>query len=402
MICINCNSDSIHTDSARGTVYCGECGMVQEEGTIVSTLQFDTSADKAVLQGKNISIENSNIGTGFIDSNFYIKNTISRICTKFNLGNNHAECAFRWYKLCTQHSLSKGKSILYTLSACVYITCRQESTPHLLIDFSNELRIDVFKVGKVFLKLRALLGFDIPLVDPSLFMPRFASQLKFKNRDILTFAIRLVNRMKKDWITTGRRPNNTCGASLVLSSRIYNEERTIEEVAKAVHVTPRIIIKRLQEIAATESAELGIDEFQNIWLDEEEFPPIAKAPSKKKAAVETREIPMQMIFNTPLSPAENPAEEELKDYDEEYDSFNADDMILNEEETKQKQMVWESLYEDFVKEAEQKRKNKHLNPVKKKGKRVGFNTIEEAFKSLDKRVSSKLNYSAIEGIFNSL
>jgi transcription factor IIIB subunit 2 len=49
-----------------------------------------------------------------------------------------------------------------------------------LIDFSNELRIDLFKIGKVFLKIRSLLGADIPLIDPLLYMHRFCAQLKFK------------------------------------------------------------------------------------------------------------------------------------------------------------------------------------------------------------------------------
>jgi len=207
MKCANCGSSEFHTDSARGSVYCGDCGMVQEENAIVSTLQFDSTTSKTVLHGKMVNVENTNIGTQFIDSSYYIKNTLKSICLKLSLSNDHVECSFRWYRLCLQYSLSKGKSILYTLSACVYITCRQESTPHLLMDFSNELRIDLFKIGKVFLKIRQLLGVDIPLIDPSLYMHRFCSQLRFKNKEILGFSTRLVGRMKKDWILEGRRPS---------------------------------------------------------------------------------------------------------------------------------------------------------------------------------------------------
>lgn len=399
MICTNCNSEDIHTDSARGSIYCGECGMVQEEGTIVSTLQFDSSAAKSTLHGKIISMDNTNVGTHFVDSSYYIKNTISSICLKLSLGSGHVECAFRWYKLCLQYSLSKGKSILYTLSACVYITCRQESTPHLLIDFSNALRIDMFKIGRVFLKLRSLLGIDIALIDPSLYMHRFVSQLKFQNKDILEYSVRLVARMKKDWILTGRRPNNSCGAALLIASRIFGEERNISEIAKTVHTSAATIARRLAEIAETESANLDIEEFKDIWLDGEENPPAAKRNIRRAMKARNDDVPLNMIYNTPGVFGED-EKMDLKDSDEE-DSFDCDELILNEEEMQRKKEVWESLYGDYIIEQEGKRRNKPRAVVKKRKNRYSFDTIEEAFKSLDNKVSSKLNYSAIEGLFNS-
>lgn len=402
MICNNCQSTEIHTDSARGCIYCGECGMVQEENTIVSSLQFDSTAAKSTLHGKMISVDNANIGTQFIDSSYYIKNTISSICIKLGLGSDHTDCAFRWYKLCLQYSLSKGKSILYTLSACVYITCRQESTPHLLIDFSNALRIDMFKIGKVFLKLRNLLGVDIPLIDPSLYMHRFVSQLKFENKNILEYSIRLVARMKKDWILTGRRPNNSCGAALLISSRIFREERNITEIAKVVHASTATISKRLAEIAATESANLGIEEFRDIWLDEEENPPAKKRNIKKAVqkneVIQKPEIHMNEIDSIYATP--NATIEQIKDEYVEDDEFNIDDLILNETETNQKRELWESMYGDYEVQQENKRKVKPKTVIKKRTNKHNFDSIEEAFKSLDHKVSSKLNYSAIEGLFD--
>ncbi|KAI4291736.1 transcription factor IIIB 90 kDa subunit [Pancytospora philotis] len=392
MNCTNCQSSDIHTDTARGTIYCGECGMVQEENTIVNTLQFDSSAEKSTLHGQMVSVDNANIGTKFVDSNFYIRNTISSICTKLGLSTDHVECSFRWYKLCLQYSLSKGKSILYTLSACVYITCRQEATPHLLIDFSNALRIDMFKVGKVFLRLRSLLGIDIPLIDPSLYMHRFVSQLRFKNREILDFSTRLVARMKKDWILTGRRPNNSCGAALLISSRIFGEERDIGEIARAVHASVATITKRLFEIAETESANLGIDEFKGQWLDTEENPPVVKRQvRRRRRSVQGKSCIVQSGDISASTQAESEAS---------YSSdFESEDFILNDFEVKSKSAIWESMYGDFVVEQESKRRHR-VKPVKKRKLKIAFNSIEDALQSLDHKVSSKLNYAAIEGLFN--
>lgn len=401
MKCSNCYSTEMHTDLSRGSIYCGECGMVQEENTVVSALQFDSASTKAVLHGKMINVENTNIGTGYTDSSYYIKNTIRSICQKLSLGLEHSECAFRWYKLCLQHSLSKGKSILYTLSACIYLTCRQEGTPHLLIDFSNELRIDLFKIGKVFLKIRNLLGADVQLIDPSLYMHRFVSQLKFKNKEILNFSMLLISRMKKDWILEGRRPNNSCGAALLIASRIFNEERTLFEVAKVVHASVMTINKRLEEIMETESSNLQIEDFKNIWIEKEENPPVFKrhqaqeldllyTPEQTQELINKDEIDFEnfKLISTEIIVSKNTK-----------DCFDSDEFVLNEEEAKTKEQMWDTMYAEYMEEATIKRKNRKKS-IKKHSKRHNFDTVEEAFNSLDRKVSSKLNYAALESLFD--
>lgn len=50
--------------------------------------------------------------------------------------------------------------------------------------------------------------------DPCLYIPRFAQLLEFgeKNHEVSMTAMRLVQRMKRDWMHTGRRPSGLCGA----------------------------------------------------------------------------------------------------------------------------------------------------------------------------------------------
>lgn len=394
MICYNCQSDEIHTDSARGSAYCGQCGMVQEENMVVSALQFDSTSAKSTMHGKIVSMDNKNIGTNFVDSSYHIKNTISSICIKLSLSNDHVMRAFQWYKLCLQHSLSKGKSILYTLCACIYITCREDSTPHLLIDFSNELRIDMFKIGRVFLKLQHILGLDIAPTDMSLYMHRFMAQLHFKQHEILDFSVRLVSRMKKDWILTGRRPNNLCGAALLIASRIYGENKDITEIARVVHASVSTITKRLQEIGETESANLKIEEFKSKWLETEENPPVAKM-KRKRLKVEKQEEKTETIEKE-IYPTPGESEES------ENNEFNYDELMLGEEEIKKKKQIWEALYGDYVIQQENKRKQRPTNvPVRKRSNKHGFKTMEEAFCGLNQKVSSKLNYKALLGLFDS-
>ena len=50
--------------------------------------------------------------------------------------------------------------------------------------------------------------------DPCLYIPRFAHMLEFgeKTHQVSMTALRLLQRMKRDWMHTGRRPSGLCGA----------------------------------------------------------------------------------------------------------------------------------------------------------------------------------------------
>ena len=68
----------------------------------------------------------------------------------------------------------------------------------------------------------------LPIIDPSLYIHRFASKLEFGDKTHLVSmsALRLVQRMKRDWIQTGRRPSGICGAALLIAARVHGFRRT--------------------------------------------------------------------------------------------------------------------------------------------------------------------------------
>lgn len=60
----------------------------------------------------------------------------------------------------------------------------------------------------------------VSAADPCLYIPRFAHLLEFgeKNHEVSMTALRLLQRMKRDWMHTGRRPSGLCGAGTGLGS----------------------------------------------------------------------------------------------------------------------------------------------------------------------------------------
>lgn len=83
---------------------------------------------------------------------------------------------------------------------------------------------------------------------------------------VVSLATRLVQRMKRDWIATGRRPTGLCGAALLLAARCYNFNRTVADVVRVVHISEAVVKKRLDEFGQTPSSTLTIDEFTSVDL----------------------------------------------------------------------------------------------------------------------------------------
>ena len=96
-------------------------------------------------------------------------------------------------------------------------------------------------------------------------------------------AVRIVQRMNRDWMTPGRRPAGICGAALILAARMNNFRRTVREVVYVVKVQEQTIFHRLEEFKNTESSGLTVDEFRTIDLERFADPPAyAKEKDGKK------------------------------------------------------------------------------------------------------------------------
>jgi transcription factor IIIB subunit 2 len=87
-----------------------------------------------------------------------------------------------------------------------------------------------------------------------------------KQKEVVSLATRIVQRMKRDWMATGRRPTGICGAALLLAARAFNVNRAVSDIVKVVHISETVVRKRLDEFSNTASGNLTIDEFNVIDL----------------------------------------------------------------------------------------------------------------------------------------
>ena len=157
-----------------------------------------------------------------------------------------------------------------SLGACLYVICRQENRPYMLIDFADVLQTNVYVLGGVFLQLCRLMRLEQhPLmqrpIDPSLFIHRFADKMNLGKRvhTVSNTALRLVASMKRDWMQTGRRPAGICGAgALGYASHVHGFDRSKSDVVSIVHIGEQTLKKRITEFSSTPAALLSMEEFE--------------------------------------------------------------------------------------------------------------------------------------------
>ena len=326
LVCSNCRGSNIENDTSQGNSFCADCGAVLEENAVVSEVTFaELSSGASVLQGQFVAAEKGRVNapsifgrrlgplggtassgtsasgsplgadsvtsaSGIVSESREVtlangKRRLAAVAVALGLGDHHVEMAHRWFTLALQHQFTRGRRSNNIIASCLYIVCRLERTPHMLLDFSDILQTSVYSLGGTFLRLTQLLNLELPLVDPSFYIGRFASKLEFseKTQAVVNSALRIAARMKRDWIVTGRRPAGVCAASLIVAARMHGFRRTERQVVRVVHICEATLKRRLNEFAATPSSQLSLEEFEGIWLEQECDPPsyaVMKGKSK--------------------------------------------------------------------------------------------------------------------------
>ncbi|KAI4187992.1 MAG: hypothetical protein L6R41_002457, partial [Letrouitia leprolyta] len=209
-----------------------------------------------------------------------------------NIVQDLQDTAMQVYKLCLANNFVQGRLTRSVAAVCLYIACRKskENNKFMLIDFADKCNINVFKLGSIFKDLLDVLHLSQSLfqslepINIESLILRFAEQMNFgrMKQRIANEAVRIVQRMSRDWLTDGRRPAGICGAALILAARMNNFRRVVREVVYTVKVAEVTILKRLDEFSQTPSSGLTVEEFRTRDLEQEEDPPAFKNKDKVK------------------------------------------------------------------------------------------------------------------------
>ncbi|CAK9135419.1 unnamed protein product [Ilex paraguariensis] len=234
-----------------GSICCSECGKVIILNSFTDEPTFlKDSAGLSQLSGnfvKTVQSEDS-VSRGRILRDAQIDMASMAYAMEVDGGDSVLMPASKFYRIAVERNFTRGRRKEQVEAACLYISCRYNKKPFLLIDFSEHLRINVYVLGAVFLQLCKLLSLEEHSivqkpVDPSLFIHRFSERrsqkvilagfchglgqlcpisykglLGGRNAKVERTALRIIASMKRDWMQTGRKPSGLCGAALYVSA----------------------------------------------------------------------------------------------------------------------------------------------------------------------------------------
>ncbi|GMH09099.1 hypothetical protein Nepgr_010939 [Nepenthes gracilis] len=267
--CRNCTrgQPTVQTDS--GLICCTFCGKVVDQDIYSTEPTFvKNAAGQSQLAGSVVRSVQSDYSASRERTLNYAYDFITHIADNLGVGGGDqiARPALAFYTIALERNFTRGRRADQVAAACLYIACRENKKPFLLIEFSEFLRVNVYVLGAVFLQLCKVLWLEEhPIVqkpvDPSLFIHRFSNNLLGEiNHDIEKTALRIITSMKQNWMQTGRKPSGICGAALYVSALSHGHKVMKSDIVKIVHICEATLTKRLIEFENTDSGSLTIEE----------------------------------------------------------------------------------------------------------------------------------------------
>ncbi|KXL50974.1 hypothetical protein M433DRAFT_130630 [Acidomyces richmondensis BFW] len=294
---------------------CANCGTQLGENNIVAEVTFEEdSRGAAQVQGGFIG-ENARhartlgigafrtIGSGernaTQDAENNARRAITPIIQRLGLPDHTSQQAQRLFSAVSGFGFTRGRRTEEVAACCVYAACRRTvDNPILLIDVAEIIKANVFRLGEIYKEMRKKchmhsepVGLQHLIAFEPLIM-KFCRRLDFgpATAQVAQDAVKIMKRMRRDWIATGRHPSGLCGACIILAARMNNFNRTIREVVFVSKVTGMTILKRVEEFRRTKSARLTVAQFRKIGplIKDAHDPPVLEYSREQRERLEAR------------------------------------------------------------------------------------------------------------------
>jgi len=402
LTCKQCGSTEIELDDRRGQYYCTHCATICGESNLTSEVQFSKSGaqGKFVATGASSTYFGAN-GSRSLTDQAALKRAkahklLRQIGSQLKIRESDIDAAKRVYELAQENNFTQGRHSKVVAGSALYIICRKEKLPYMLIDFADVLGTSLYSLAACFIKLVRLLNLssEIPQIDPSLFIHRFCSKLEFgdKERDVSLTALRLMQSFKRDWITQGRRPAGLCGAAIRIAASFHGFKRSTKQIINVVKVCEETVKKRIDEFKATPIASLTQEAFDAMDFNSSTQPTMNPPSFTKRKDMElenlvnSQEIKLQLehsaseidmelqkqpvITENQLVPVveTNKEVEEVKKAENKVVVWNSETLsdiddeevepyLLSEKEVALKTAIWQSMNNEWLSKNTQNKKS---------------------------------------------
>ncbi|MFQ6025653.1 MAG: transcription initiation factor IIB family protein, partial [Nitrosopumilaceae archaeon] len=259
----SCDSHPEITDTERGEIFCGGCGLVITEkieddssehttytreeymtqtrtGPAISLTMHDKGLSTIIGQDRDSS---GHALSGQAKATFYRLRTwdqrtksrsksrnlsqaftmLDGMKTKLGIPNTVVEKTAYIYRKAAAINLARGRSIAPLISAALYAACRDTNTPRTLDDIADAGNVTRKLLSRTFRTLVRTLNLSVNQYDSLGFVTRISNELGVKEKTKRD-AFDILRKSQEKEISAGKNPVAQATASLYLAS-IINGER---------------------------------------------------------------------------------------------------------------------------------------------------------------------------------
>ena len=284
-----CKTYPIITDSERGEMFCGGCGLVlvqniadtshesngysQEDfmkltrtGPATSLTMHDKGLSTVIGINKDFSgnalssktkYEFNRLRTWDQRSKSRSTATLSKaftllngMKTKLGIPDNVVESAAYIYRKIVSEKLTRGRTMASLVSASLYAACRENNIPRTLDDIANAGNIERRILSRDLRTIIKKLGLKLNQYDISSFISKISNNMNLKEKTKRD-AFDILKRCEPKGIIAGKHPVAQAAASLYIACIINGEKISQKKFSKESGVSDVTIRNRVTLIRKT-------------------------------------------------------------------------------------------------------------------------------------------------------
>ncbi len=280
-----CKTYPIITDSERGEVVCGGCGLIlvqniadtsyessgytlegfmklSRTGPATSLTMHDRGLSTVIGANKDFSgnvlpsktkYEFNRLRTWDQRSKSRNTATLSKaftllhgMKTKLGIPDNVVENAAYIYRKIVSAKLTRGRTMASLISASLYAACRENNIPRTLDDIANAGNVERKILSRDLRTIIRKLGLNLNQYDTTSFISKISNNMNLKEK-IKRDAFEILKRCEKEQITAGKHPVAQAAASLYIScimngEKISQKKFSIESGVSDVTIRNRAVL----------------------------------------------------------------------------------------------------------------------------------------------------------------
>ncbi len=203
---------------------------------------YNTNLKRAVKRDKYLRWEKKNLLIAITE--------LKRICYNLSLPDHIVKEAFKLYKRAYKKNLVKGRTIVGIVAACIYCTCKKETSSRTFQDILSQSSVNQKSLKYCIRTLAEAFKLTISLSNPINMIPQFIAELGL-SYEVEKLTIKVLDSYLKRGLLNGKNPKGLCGGAIYMCAKFKNQKINQKRIGEVVGVAEATLRNQYKELLNT-------------------------------------------------------------------------------------------------------------------------------------------------------